>query len=92
MTWSTAGTLQYGPDLVLGISDLVIRVDVYRMLLTDLCQVGYSSRNSQQVQVAHYQTFLITGRFVTVYNQIKVINQTTNEIIYFVMFSSSVHL
>jgi len=26
MTWSTAGTLQYGPDLVLGISDLVIRV------------------------------------------------------------------
>jgi len=23
MTWSTAGTLEYGPDLVLGISDLV---------------------------------------------------------------------
>jgi len=23
MTWSTAGNLQYGPDLLLGISDLV---------------------------------------------------------------------
>ena len=44
------------------------------------------SRNSQ-VQVAHYQTSLtlITDQFFTVYNQIKITNQTTDEIIYFAM-------
>jgi len=35
-----------------------------------------------QPQVAHYQRFLITDQFVTVYCQSKLINQNTNEIIY----------
>ena len=39
MTWSTAGTLQYGPDLVLGISDLVQFTPIW----SDLVQFGNES-------------------------------------------------
>ena len=42
----------------------------------------YSSRNSQ-VQIAH----LITDQFVTVYNQVNFINQTSNEIACFAISS-----
>ena len=44
-------------------------------------------RCSSQVQVAHYQTPLITERFVTVCYQIKIINHNTNVIAYFAMSS-----
>ena len=41
----------------------------------------YFSCNSQ-VHVVHYQTPLISDKFVTVYNQIKIISQTRSEFIY----------
>ena len=44
-------------------------------------QVGLEVLQSQ----AHYQTPLIADQFVTVYNHVQIINQITNEIIYFAM-------
>jgi len=40
MTWSTAGTLQYSPDLVLGISDLVQFGQIWSDLVIRVTPIG----------------------------------------------------
>ena len=64
-----------------------IGVQVRVQVLKFKCKHTHFNRKSL-VQVAHCQTSLITDQFLTVHNQIKIINQTTNEIIYFAMSSS----
>jgi len=68
MTWSTAGTLQYGPDLVLGISDLVRFTPIWSDLVitlthrwavswqADRCMVGESDAecDAARIQSGHY--------------------------------------
>ena len=67
MTWSTAGTLQYGPDLVLGISDLVRFTQIWWLgdlvtrkfhgsesSLCGLFALGSESARERKVQIPQY--------------------------------------
>jgi len=72
------------PDVQVQVQEqvLVVQVQVQVLKFKYKYKYKYCSRNSQ-VQIAH----LITYQFVTVYNQVNFINQTSNEIACFAISS-----